>query len=699
MRIKQQFKTQINGKELIIETGKMAGLADGAATIKIGDTVILATACIAQEAKESADFFPLLVDYEERLYAAGKISGSRFIKREGRPSDKAVLTARLIDRPIRPLFPKGYRNDVQISLTVLSVDLEHDADIAALIGASVVLIIAGAPFNGPLGASRVGMDKDGKFILSPTTKQMQESSLNLVVAGTEEKVMMIEAKANELPEKTMLDAIEFAHKSYQPIIKLQKDLAKKVAAVQKQEEREDEVVSEVKKYLGGKLAKAVRELDQIKKRERLAEFQAQVLENFEGNYKQIDLKSALDGLIAVEIRNAILNDELRPDGRKIDEIRPIEIEIGFLPRTHGSALFSRGETQALTIATLGSPGEEQTIETMEVEGTKRYMHHYNFPPYSTGEIKPMRGASRREIGHGSLAEKALEPVVPNREDFPYTIRLVSEILSSNGSSSMAATCGSTMALMDAGVPIKNPVAGVAMGLVTDSESKKYKILTDLQGLEDFYGDMDFKVAGTKSGVTAIQLDIKIAGLDMEIIREAMTRSKKARDVILVKMVDIIDKPRAELSQYAPRIEKTKISPEKIGDLIGPGGKVINKIIEDSGGKEVTSIDIEEDGTVLVSSTDPEMSKKALLIIKSVTMEPIIGQKYQGEVIQIVKDRFEKEIGMIVKFAPNLDGMVHISQIAKERINSISDRYKVGDKAEVEIVGIDKEKNRISLSTI
>ncbi|MFC1656431.1 polyribonucleotide nucleotidyltransferase [Patescibacteria group bacterium] len=698
MKTKQQFKTQINGKELVIETGKMAGLADGAATVKVGDTVILASACIADEPKESSDFFPLLVDYEERLYAAGKISGSRFIKREGRPSDKAILTARLIDRPIRPLFPKGYRNDVQIVLTALSVDLEHDVDIAALIGASVVLIMAGAPFQGPVGASRVGMDRDGKFILNPSSKQTLESPLNLVVAGTEEKVMMIEAKASELPEKKMLEAIEFAHRSYQPIIKLQKDLAKKVAAVQKQEEKENEVVSEVKKYLGGKLAKAVRELDQIKKRERLAEFQAEVLENFEGNYKQIDLKSALDSLIAVEIRNAILKDELRPDGRKLDEIRPIDIEIGLLPRTHGSALFSRGDTQALTIATLGSPGEEQIIETMEVEGTKRYMHHYNFPPYSTGEIKPMRGASRREIGHGSLAEKALEPVLPNKEDFPYTIRLVSEILSSNGSSSMAATCGSTMALMDAGVPIKNPVAGVAMGLITDQEHNKYKILTDLQGLEDYYGDMDFKITGTKIGITAIQLDIKINGLAMNIIRDAMARSKKARDVILTKMADVLDKPRAELSPHAPRIEKIKISPEKIGELIGPGGKVINKIIEDSGGKEVISIDIEEDGTVLVSSTDPEMSKKAVSMVKSVTMEPVIGQIYQGQVMQIVKDRFGKEIGMIVKFAPNLDGMVHISQIAKERINTISERYKVGDKTEVKIVAIDKEKNRISLST-
>ncbi|MFH1749511.1 MAG: polyribonucleotide nucleotidyltransferase [bacterium] len=698
MRSKQQFKTQINGKELVIETGKMAGLADGAATVKVGDTVILASVCIADEPKESNDFFPMLVDYEERLYAAGKISGSRFIKREGRPSDKAVLTARLIDRPIRPLFPKGYRNDVQIVLTALSVDLEHDVDLAAMIGASAALIIAGAPFEGPIGASRVGMDKDNKFILNPGSKQTQESPLNLVVAGTDKKVMMVEAKANEVPEKTMLEAIQFAHRSYQPIIKLQKDLAKKVAAVQKQEEVEDEIVSEVKKYLGGKLAKAVRELDQIKKRERLAEFQAEVLENFEGNYKQIDLKSALDSLIAVEIRSAILNDELRPDGRKIDETRNIDIEIGLLPRTHGSALFSRGETQALTIATLGSPGEEQIIETMEVEGTKRYMHHYNFPPYSTGEIKPMRGASRREIGHGSLAEKALEPVIPNKEEFPYTIRLVSEILSSNGSSSMAATCGSTMALMDAGVPIKNPVAGVAMGLVSDSEHNKYKILTDLQGLEDFYGDMDFKIAGTKLGITAIQLDMKIAGLDIDIIQEAMTRSKKARDKILAQMSEIIAKPRAELSPYAPRIEKLQISPEKIGDLIGPGGKVINKIIEESGGKEVISIDIEEDGTVLVSSTDPEMSTKAISMVKSVTMEPVVGQSYQGQVIQIVKDRFGKEIGMIVKFAPNLDGMVHISQIAKERINSIGDRYKVGDKAEVKIIGIDKEKNRISLST-
>ena len=688
------FKTELGGKELTIETGKLALLASGSVTVRCGDTVVLATAVVSKEAKEDADYFPLLIDYEERLYAAGKISGSRFIKREGRPSDRAILTCRLIDRPIRPLFPKKYRNDVQVIITVLSYDGENDPDILAIIAASAALSQTPAPFEGPVSAIRVGLI-DGKFVANPSEAQMAESTLDLVVAGTFEKVMMIEAGAKEVSEADFIKAIEFGQKELQPGIEIQKKLiADTKHAIS--DPGEAAIIADVKKYLGDKLAGVMTEMDKAKRDEQIAVFESEVLKNFEGSYKQSELKSTLSDLLEKEVRHAIVDKEIRPDGRKLTEIRPIDIEIGLLPRTHGTGLFTRGQTQVMSIVTLGAPGEEQTIETMEEEGTKRYMHHYNFPPFSTGEVKPIRGTSRREIGHGALAERALVAVIPSKEDFPYTIRVVSEVLASNGSSSMASTCGSTLALMDAGVPIKAPVAGIAMGLMTLGD--KYKVLTDIQGLEDFAGDMDYKLTGTANGITACQMDTKLKGLSIKMLEEATLQAREAINFILDKIAAVITEPRAELSPYAPRITSLRIDAEKIGELIGPGGKNIRKIIEDCGGGEIISIDIEDDGLVMISSTDSAMAKKAEEIIAGTMREPKIGEIFEGPVVQILKDRMRgNEIGAIVQILPNKDGMVHISQIAAERIEKVSDKVKVGDIVKVKVVDIDKEKGRVSLS--
>lgn len=691
------MSVDFGGKDLIFETGRMAGLADGAVTVRYGDTVVLATAVVAKEPRESVDFFPLMVDYEERLYAAGKISGSRFIKREGRPSEQAVLTARLIDRSLRPLFSKYERRDVQVIVTVLSVDQENDPDIISIIAASAALSISIAPFRGPIGAARVGLI-EGALVLNPTSSQMTKSQLDLVVSATEQKVVMIEAGANEVPDAQMLEAISFAKAAMAPSFKIQHDLVQKLNPVNLAETvADDKIHQEVHGFVSKQLEELMVEADKAKREVQLAEFEAQVLQNFEGSYKQSELKEAFQNLIDKNVRTMILDKGIRPDGRKPGEVRELRVEVGLLPRTHGSALFTRGQTQALTIATLGAPGEEQIIETMSEEGTKRYMHHYNFPPFSTGEVKPVRGASRREIGHGALAERALLPVIPAQEQFPYTIRLVSEILSSNGSSSMASTCGSTLALMDAGVPIKEPVSGIAMGLVTDDKGR-YSVLTDLQGIEDFAGDMDFKIAGTKNGITAIQLDVKIDGLTPEIIKDTVEQAKVGRMFIMEAMLKVIPAPRKELSEYAPRITAITIDPEKIGIVIGPGGKMINKIITECGGKEVLSIDIEEDGTVMVSSTDAEMAKKAITWIEGLTKEVKVGEKYSGEVIQILKDRMRgNEIGAIVQITPNQDGMVHISEIKNERIDKVSDYLKVGQTVDVVVTDVDHERGRVSLS--
>lgn len=692
------FETEFAGEKLIIETGKMARLANGSVTVRYGDTVVLATAVIASEPREGVDFFPLMVEYEERLYAAGKISGSRFIKRETRPSENAVLTARLIDRPLRPLFPKHYRNDVQVIVTVLSYDKERTPDIISVIAASSALMLTHAPFEGPIGAVRIGLI-DGQFVLNPTVSQIEQSELDLVVAGTEAKVLMLEAGAKIVSDEKMVDAIAFAQKNIAPVIAIQNELSASIERAGLLEPEEEPIIVEVSTYLGSKLKEVIREADKTKREEQLLAFEREVLENFEGNFKQIDLKEAFSKIVEKEVRELVLHEGKRVDGRAMDEIRPINIEVGLLPRVHGSGLFTRGQTQALTIATLGSPSEGQMIDTMEEDANKRYMHHYNFPPYSTGEVKPLRGASRREIGHGALAERALVPVIPSEEEFPYTIRLVTEVLSSNGSSSMAATCGSTIALMDAGVPIKAPVAGVAIGLITNKhDPNKYQILTDIQGIEDFGGDMDFKVTGTTQGITAIQMDTKTKGLTMAIIRDAIEAASRGRAFILNKMLDTISEPRKELSEYAPRITSLKINPNKIGTLIGPGGKTIKKIVETSGGQDVISIDIEEDGTVLITSLDAKATEIALNQINDLTREFKIGELVSGKIVNIQKDRISgKEIGAIVQLASTQDGMIHISQVANERIDKVSDRLKVGDEVTVKIIDIDSEKGRISLS--
>lgn len=694
------YKVDFSGRELTLETGKLALLAQGSIKATCGGTVVLATAVISDEAREGVDFFPLLVDYEERLYAAGKISGSRFIKREGRPSDAAILACRMIDRPIRPLFPKNFRNDVQVIITVLSYDGENDPDIMGMIAASAALMQTKAPFAGPIGAIKVGL-VDSQLVANPTIDQIEASDLNLTIAATKDKVMMIEAEASEVPEEKIVEAVALAKKAILPLIEIQEKIKKDHTVEESGVELIDDqtIHGEVSKIVGDKLKTAVRELDKIKREENLKEFEEEVLKTLEGNYKQIELKSAFTKLVETEIRSAILEDSIRPDGRGIEEIRPIDIEIGVLPRVHGSGLFTRGQTQALTVATLASPGMEQFIDTMEAETTKRFMHHYNFPPFSTGEVAPMRGVSRRAVGHGYLAEKALLRMIPSTEEFPYTIRLVTEILSSNGSSSMAATCGASLALMDAGVPISKPVAGIAMGLVADKKDEaNFKVLTDLQGLEDFAGDMDFKIAGTRDGVTAIQMDTKIAGLSDAIISQTFKQAKTGRMEILDAMEAVISKPN-ELSPLAPVIKAIHINPEKIGELIGPGGKNIRKIIEDCGGKEVTSIDIEDDGTVMIGSTDSEMGKKAISIVESMTREIEIGEIIEGKVIEIKRDRMTgKQVGAIIEITPRQDGMVHISQIANERVEDIEKYIKVGQVVKAKVVDVDREKGRVALST-
>ncbi len=688
--------------KLRFETGRLALLANGSVTVTYGDTVVLATAVVGDVPREGVDFFPLLVDYEERLYAAGKISGSRFIKREGRPSENAVLTARLIDRPIRPMFPKDYRNDVQVIVTVLSYDEDHNPDVVSIIAASAALALSHAPFIAPIAAARVGVC-DGKIVINPTAAQLKEATLDLVVAGTGDKVLMLEAGGHEVPEATFLAAIEAAQKEFKPLIEAQKTLAKD-SPDSVQVTPDETLHLEVKKYLGEKLGPVAREADKLRRQEMIGAFEKEVLTNFEGNYKQIDLKAVFNAILEKEVRDAILTDGFRPDGRALDEIRPLSAEVGVLPRTHGSGLFSRGQTQALTIATLGSPGDKQFIDTMEEEGTKRYMHHYNFPPFSVGEVKPVRGASRREIGHGALAERALLPVLPQIDQFPYTIRLVTEVLSSNGSSSMAATCGSTLALMDAGVPISAPVAGIAIGLISKDPyavqgvENDYQLLTDIQGIEDFAGDMDFKVAGTKVGITAVQLDMKVRGISTKVIEVSLARAKDAREKILEFFKSVLEKPRPELSHYAPRIYTVKIDPKKIGELIGPGGKVINGIIDAHGGKEVLAIDIEPDGTVMVSSADAKAADAAINEIRSITAGIEVGQVYTGTVAAIQTDRLSgKEIGAIVQLTPNKDGMVHISQISKQRINKVSDTLRVGEKVQVRVQDVDEARGRISLT--
>ncbi len=686
-RVEEEF----GGKKLVLETGKLANLADGSVIAHYGETVVLATAVISDESKEDANFFPMTVEYEERMYASGKIMGSRFIKRESRPSEKAVVKARLIDRPIRPLFPKGYRNEVQIVTTILSADLENDPDVISIVAASSALLVAGAPFLGPVGAVRVGLIKD-KFIANPTRSERKESGLDLVVSGTKDAIVMVEAEVNELPEEKMLAALKFGQTELKKSIELQEKLIKKIQITPKEVEviaTQKEIYEAVDKYLANKLGAAIRHEDKYARHDAIKTLENEVLEELRDEYEEEAITAAFNEVIEDEVRRAILKEDVRPDGRKPKDIRPLSLEVGLLPRTHGSAIFTRGQTQVLSITTLGTTSDVQVLDTMEEDGEKRFMHHYNFPPYSTGEIRSMR-ISRRDVGHGMLVEKALTPLLPLKEEFPYTIRVVSEILSCNGSSSMASVCGSSLSLMDAGVPIKTHVAGIAIGLVTDykrkdnkketPEIKNYKILTDIAGAEDFAGDMDFKIAGTTKGITALQLDIKIKGITLKILKEAIIQAHEARMSILKKMSEIILKPRKDISPLAPRITSVKVEPEKIKDVIGKGGETINKIISETG----VEIDIEDDGTVNIASSNKDKTIKALEWIQALTKEPKVGETYMGKVTKIM------DFGAFVQIMPGKEGLVHISQLANYRVNRVEDVVKVGDVIPVVLVEIDNQ---------
>ncbi|MBN2585553.1 polyribonucleotide nucleotidyltransferase [Patescibacteria group bacterium] len=690
----EKFETMLGDSKLMIETGKLARLAAGSVTVRLGDTVVLATATIADKPREGIDFFPLLIDFEEKMYASGKISGSRFIKREGRASENAILTSRLTDRPLRPLFPKGFYNDVQVVITVLSADLVHDPDVLSIIAASAALMLSGAPFDGPVGAVRVGLI-DGELVVNPSYEQLANNSqLDLVVAGTKERVMMIEAGAKEIDEATMLRAIKFAHEAMQPSIELQHQLINGTTTTEKRNyplrQPNETLLSKMVKFVGDKASKAIYHPEKTERNAKLEELKSQVWETFANEETpETEVAEIFAKIITQEFRANLLKNDKRPDGRKLEEIRPITCEVGLLPRPHGSALFTRGETQALTTVTLGSAGDEQMIDTMDSDTTKRYMHHYNFPPYAVGEIKPMRGPGRRDIGHGALAERALISMIPPKDSFPYTIRVVSEILSSNGSSSMASVCGSTLSLMDAGVPIKKPVAGIAMGVVTD-EAGKFKILTDIAGVEDFNGDMDFKVAGTKDGITAMQLDMKVQGLGFEVFEQAFAQAHTGRLHILETMRQCLAEPRPDLSMYAPRVTVVKIHPDQIREVIGPGGKVINEIIARAGGKGVTEINIDDDGTVYVSSTNAKYAAQAVDEVKNITREVQVGEKFVGKVTRIM------DFGAFVELFPGTEGLVHISQLANHRVDKVTDIVKVGDTLPVVVVEIDSV-GRLNLS--
>lgn len=681
------FEMQLGGRTLTIENGKMAKQANGAVLVRYGDTVVLVTATASAEPREGVDFFPLTVDYEEKMYAAGKIPGG-FIKREGRPSSDAVLCARLIDRPIRPLFPEGFRNDVQIVATVLSVEQDNAPELAAMIGASCALTVSDIPFLGPIAGVRVGRVDDA-FVINPTEEQREKSTLNLTVAGSHDAVMMVEAGANELPEDVILDAILFGHEEIKKIVEFQQEI-QSVCGKEKREVKLFSVPGEMEKsireFAGAKLDAATRNPDKLDRDAHIADVKAETMEKFLVDYPEADKEIAyiLHKVEKEIVRRMITHEKIRPDGRGVEEVRPVSCEVGLLPRTHGSGLFTRGQTQILTVTTLGSIGDEQIIDGLGPETTKHYLHHYNFPGYSVGEARPMRSPGRREIGHGALAERALVPVIPSIEEFPYTVRLVSEVLESNGSSSMGSVCGSTLSLMNAGVPIKRPVSGVAMGLVKDGDA--YTILTDIQGMEDALGDMDFKVAGTELGITAIQMDIKVAGISREILSSALQQAKRGRAFILGKMLECISKPADDLSPYAPRVETIQIKVDKIREVIGTGGKVVKKIIDETG----VDIDIHEDGNIFITSADAEGMKKARQMIEDIVREVEVGEVYTGTVTRLMK------FGAFVEVLPGKEGLCHISQLAKRRVEKVEDVVQVGDQLEVKVVEID-EKGRVNVS--
>ncbi len=675
----------IGDRELKIETGKLAEQADGAVVASYGDTVVLVTAC-SKEAREDIDFFPLTIDYEERLSAAGKIPGGYF-KREGRPTQDAILTMRLTDRPLRPLFPDGYRNEVQIVITVLSADQENDPDILAGIGASAALGISSIPFTNLIATTRVGYIQ-GKYVINPTYSQLIDGDLDIIISGTEDAVVMVEAGAKEVSEDVLLEAIKIGQETNIAIIKMQKELISKLTVSKKEfvsPEIDAALKSAVTDAMGDGLDKVFAIKDRYDQRDAMNKLKDSVVEKTGDDYDKKDVLAVIESEWKYYVRNKILNENQRPDGRGMTEIRPVSCEVGLMPRTHGTGLFKRGATQVLTFTTLGSQSEEQRLDGLGQEERKRFIHHYNFPPFSVGEVRRITGPGRRETGHGALAERALLPVVPSEEDFPYTIRLVSEVLSSNGSSSMASVCGSTLSLMDAGVPIKAPVAGIAMGLIK-GDGDKYAVLTDISGTEDHLGDMDFKVAGTAKGVTALQMDIKVSGIGDQVMAEALTQAKDARMFILDRITETISESRPELSKYAPRMYKMQIDVEKIGNVIGPKGKTIRAIIDET----KTTVDINDDGTVIIGSPDGEAAQKAIRMIEDLTREPKVGEIYTGKVVRIMN------FGAFVELLPGKDGMVHISQLADYRVGKVEDVVKIGDEITVKVIEIDN-MGRINLS--
>ncbi|MBT2654375.1 polyribonucleotide nucleotidyltransferase [Bacillus sp. ISL-18] len=687
-QIKHEYSMDWAGRKLTVEIGQLAKQASGAVLVRYGDTAVLSTATASKEPK-NLDFFPLTVNYEERLYAVGKIPGG-FIKREGRPSEKAILASRLIDRPIRPLFADGFRNDVQVISIVMSVDQDCSTEMAAMFGSSLALSTSDIPFEGPIAGVVVGR-VNNEFVINPTVEQAEKSDIHLTVAGTKDAINMVEAGALEVPEEIMLEAIMFGHDEIKRLIEFQEKIVAEIGKEKRQislYEIDQELEAEVRGLCEADMVKAIQVQEKHAREDAIKEVKNQVIAKYEEqeatdeDMKQV--KQILDKIVKGEVRRLITVEKVRPDGRKIDEIRPLSSQVSILPRTHGSGLFTRGQTQALSICTLGAMGDVQILDGLGIEEEKRFMHHYNFPSFSVGETGPIRGPGRREIGHGALGERALEPVIPSEKDFPYTIRLVSEVLESNGSTSQASICASTLAMMDAGVPIKAPVAGIAMGLVKSGEH--YTVLSDIQGMEDHLGDMDFKVAGTAKGVTALQMDIKIEGLSREILEEALQQAKVGRMHILDSMLATITEPRTELSQFAPKILTMTINPDKIRDVIGPSGKQINKIIEETGVK----IDIEQDGTVFIASTNQEMNQKAKKIIEDIVREVQVGEMYLGKVKRIEK------FGAFVEIFAGKDGLVHISELAEERVGKVEDVVKIGDELLVKVTEIDKQ-GRVNLS--
>lgn len=683
------YSTELAGTTITVEIGKFGEQANGACTVRCGDTVVFVSATGSKEPREGIDFFPLTVDFEEKLYAVGRIPGG-FIKREGRPTEKAILISRLIDRPIRPLFPEGFRNDVQIVAMPLSVDPDYPPEVFAMLGSSIALSISDLPFMGPTGSVAVGL-VDGEFVINPASSQREKSLMDLIVSGTKDAIMMVEAGAHEVPEEQMLEAIMFAHEHIKQLVEFQEKIVEEIGKEKIEvlvEEIDSELESKVRDFATDKIKEAVKAVEKQTRDDNLAKVEEEVLEHFAEEFPEHEkaILTVLENIKKEVVRSMILDEGVRVDGRELSEIRPLSCEVGLLPRTHGSGFFKRGQTHVLTVCTLGPMADVQVLDGLWEEESKRYMHHYNFPPYSVGETRPMRGPGRREIGHGALAERALEPIIPSVDEFPYAIRLVSEVMSSNGSTSMASVCGSTLALMDAGVPIKAPVSGIAMGLIKDEETGRVAILSDIQGIEDFLGDMDFKVAGTEKGITAIQMDIKIKGIDKEILAKALAAAREGRMFIMQKMLECISEPRKELSPYAPKIISTTIDPEKIRDVIGPGGKVINAIIAETGVK----IEIEDDGHVFVYSPNQEDAQKAIEMIENIAKEVEVGEVYQGKVMRIAN------FGAFVELLPGKEGLVHISKLSHDHVSRVEDVVKVGDEITVKVTDID-EQGRITLS--